>query len=131
MPIPEAEEIAITIRSINWELLDPYYRYEWDDPEWLAKKTGETNEEFKERMRPVEEWRKRKERIFESIARRIKYEALMRRVVAKGHLGKLSSRSIYDMEPTAGVDPDYQVVSTKPDQGDVRITERTALVIKE
>lgn len=131
MPIPEAEEVAITVRRINWELLDSYYRYEWDDPEWLAKKSGEADIEFKERMRPVEEWRGRKQQLLESIARRIKYEALMRRVVAKGHLGKLSSKTIYDMEPTAGIEPDYQVISTKPDKGDVRITERTHLVIKE
>src|SRR5579871_5352256 len=99
MPIPEAEEVTIGVRRINWELLDEYYRYEWDDPDWLAKKPNETDKEFQGRMKPVVEWKKRKEQLLESIARRVKYEVLIKRVVAPGHLGKLSSKSIYDMEP--------------------------------
>ncbi len=130
MPIPEAEEVAIQVRRINWELLDEYYRYDWDDPEWLAKKADETEQEFKERMKPVDEWNKRKEQLLESIARRVKYEVLMRRVVAPGHRGKLNSKSIYDMEPVSGTEPDYQVLLTKPAR-DVRITEATHLVITD
>ena len=130
MPIPEAEEVTIQLRRINWELLDDYYRYEWDDPEWLARKADETKDEFKERMKPVDEWNKRKQQLIESIARRIKYEVLMRRVVAPGHLGKLSSKSIYDMERAAGIAPDYKVLSTKP-VGDVRISEDTHLVLRD
>ncbi len=130
MPIPEAEEVTIKVRRINWELLDDYYRYEWDDPEWLERKANEGDAEFKERVKPVGEWSKRKKQLLESIARRVKYEVLMRRVVAPGHLGKLSYKSIYDTEQMRGIQPDYQVLSTKPPR-DVRISENTNLVVVE
>jgi hypothetical protein len=130
MPIPQAEEVTIQVQRINWELLDGYYRYEWDDPEWLARKAGETENKFNERMKPVREWNKRKQQLLESIARRIKYDVLMKRVVAPGHIGKLTSKSVYDMEPDAGIGPDYQVLSTKPAR-EVRISEDTHLVLKE
>jgi hypothetical protein len=130
MPIPAAEEVTIQIRRINWELLDEYYRYEWDDPQWLARKSDETEDQFKERMQPVDEWYKRKEKLLESIARRIKYEILIKRVVARGHIGKLTPKSVYDMEPETGIGVDYQVLSTKPGK-DVRISEDTLLVLKE
>jgi hypothetical protein len=130
MPIPEAEEVTIQLSRINWELLDDYYRYEWDDPEWLAKKADETEDKFKERVKPVADWNKRKRQLLDSIARRVKYEVLMKRVVAKGHLGKMSSKSVYDMEPASGAEPNYQVLSTKPSR-DVRISENTHLVIIE
>jgi hypothetical protein len=130
MPIPEAEEVVIEVRRINWELLDAYYRYEWDDPEWLARKEDETEGEFKERMKPVNDWKERKQLLLESIARRVKYDVLLKKVVAPGHIGKLTSKSIYDMEPERGIAPDYQVLSTRPAR-DVRITEDTHLVVRE
>jgi hypothetical protein len=130
MPIPNAEEVVIKIKRINWELLDDLYRYEWDDPEWLAKKAKETEEEFNERMKPIHEWNLRKQQLIESIARRVKYEVLLKKVVAPGHIGKLTSKSIYDMEPERGIAPDYYVLSTKPPR-DVRVTEDTHLVIQE
>jgi hypothetical protein len=130
MPIPEAEEVIIKVRRINWELLDDYYRYEWDDPEWLARKENESEAEFKKRIKPVGEWEKRKKQLLESIARRVKYEVLMGRVVGPGHLGKLSYKSIYDAEQIRGIAPDYQVHSTKPPR-DVRISENTNLVVVE
>jgi hypothetical protein len=130
MAIPEAEEVTIEIQRINWELLDDLYRYEWDDPEWLKRNKSESDEEFKERIKPVNDWNKRKLRLLESIARRIKYEALLKRVVAPGHIGKITSKAIYDVEPAAGVDPHYEVVTTKPAR-DVRVSENTRLVVKE
>lgn len=130
MAIPDAEEVTIEIQRINWELLDDLYRYEWDDPEWLARKNPETEQEFKERIKPVNDWNKRKLRLLESIARRIKYETLLKRVVASGHIGKITSKAIYDVEPAAGVDPHYEVLSTKPAR-DVRVSENTHLVVKE
>lgn len=131
MPIPEAEEVTIKLDRIHWELLDPYYRYEWDDPEWLARKDGETEVGFEERLLPATEWKKRKNLVIESVARRIKYEALLKRVVGTGHKGKINSKIIYDTEPARGVDNDYQVLSTRPASRDVRITEATRLLVNE
>lgn len=131
MPIAVAQEVIIKLERINWELLDSYYRYEWDDPEWLARKKEESKQEFEERLLPVEQWKKRKELVLESISRRIKYEALMKRVVGRGHKGKLNSKTVYDMEPESGVDHNYVVLSTEPSSRDVRITEDTRLIIRE
>lgn len=130
MAIHDAKEVTIQLSKINWELLDLSYRYEWDDPEWLARKAGESEDAFMERLKPVDYWLQRKQMLLLSIARRIKYESLIGRVVASGHLGKVSSKTVYDTEPMAGVDPNYEILITKP-AGDVRITASTNLVLKE
>lgn len=130
MAIPTAEEVTIQVVRINWELLDLAYRYEWDDPEWLAQKQDEKEVEYNERLRVVDQWKERKQLLLVSIARRVKHESLMGRVLALGHRGKVTYSSIYDQEPMAGVNPDYQVLFTKP-SGDVRITEATHLVVTD
>jgi len=130
LPVQEAQEVVIELSKLNWELLDLTYRFEWDDSNWNSQKTGESDEAFRKRQKAVEDWTQKKERYLDSIVRRVKYEALQDRVLAKDHLGKVGFKAIYDMEPDAGLDVNYRVLSTKP-SGEVRVTEDTVLKIVE
>ncbi len=130
MPVQEAQEVVIELSKLNWELLDLSYRFEWDDPNWNSKKNGESDEAFRKRQKAVEEWIKKKVQYIDSIVRRVKYEALQGRVVAKDHIGKVGFKAVYDMEPSAGLDVNYRVLSTKP-SGEVRVSEDTVLKIVE
>jgi hypothetical protein len=130
LPVQEAQEVVIELSKLNWDLLDLTYRFEWDDSNWNSQKTGESDEAFRKRQKAVEDWTKKKERYLDSIVRRVKYEALHGRVLAKDHLGKVGFKAIYDMEPGAGLDVNYRVQSTKP-SGEVRVTEETVLKIVE
>ena len=125
-----AIEVTLELPKLNWELFDLTYRFEWDDPEWLQGKPGEPREKKQERLKIIEVWGKRKTQLLESIARRIKYEALNGKVVATGHIGKIPYRSVYDMEPEAGLDIGFEVLETSPD-GEVRIGEETFLKVLE
>ncbi|MFI5421960.1 MAG: hypothetical protein ACHQ1H_13410 [Nitrososphaerales archaeon] len=116
--------------KLNWELLDLSYRFEWDDSNWNSKKTGESDEAFGKRQKAAEDWTKKKAQYLDSIVRRVKYEALQGRVLAKDHIGKVGFKAIYDMEPGAGLDVNYRVLSTKP-SGEVRVTDDTVLKIVE
>ncbi len=128
MPIPDAEEVTIELAKLNWELIDLTYRFEWDDPNWLLEKMSP--EELDKRKSAVQQWRKLREQYLSSINRRIKYEALQDRVVAKDHLGRVPFKVVYDMEPVAGLDVNYRVLDTSPD-GEVRIKEGTTLSLRE
>ncbi|MDA4131292.1 MAG: hypothetical protein OK457_11025 [Thaumarchaeota archaeon] len=129
MPVQDAEDVTIELSKINWEFLDLSYRFEWEDPNWIKAKSGDSDEALK-RKKTLEEWSKKKSEYLASIVRRVKYEALQGRVVAKDHLGKVGFKAIYDMEPGAGLDVSYRVLSTKP-SGEVRVTEDTVLTIVE
>ena len=113
--IPEAEEVVIQLTgSLYWNAFEPGYRDYWDtDPSRGGKLS--------------EEWPKKKEKIHTSIARRVKYEALMGSVVAKDHVGVLSSETIYGN--SLGSSFGYEVLSTKP-EGEVRVTKKTKLTMK-
>ncbi len=128
MPVPDAKEVTIELSKLNWELIDLTYRFEWDDPGWLGEKM--TAEELEKRKTAVQQWQKMKERYVSSISRRVKYEALQDRVVAKDHLGRVPFKVVYDMEPVAGLDVNYRVLSTTP-EGEVRVKEDTALHLRE
>ena len=128
MPIPDAAEVTIELAKLNWELIDLTYRFEWDDPNWLSEKMSP--EELDKRKSAVQQWRKLREQYLFSINRRIKYEALQDRVVAKDHLGRVPFKVVYDMEPVAGLDVNYRVLDTSPD-GEVRIKEGTTLSLRE
>ena len=130
MPVPDAQEVTIELSKLNWELLDLSYRFEWEDSSWTTKKTGESDEAFHKRLKALEDWSKKKSQYLDSITRRVKYEALQGRVVAKDHLGKVSFKAVYDMEPGAGLDVNYRVLSTKP-TGEVRVSEDTVLKLVE
>ncbi|MGI0091195.1 MAG: hypothetical protein ACREBS_05755 [Nitrososphaerales archaeon] len=130
MSVSEAKEVSIELSKINWELLDLTYRFEWGDPEWAKGKKGENEESLRERTKSVQKWEVRKLQHLSSITRRVKYEALLGRVVTKGHIGKVGFRSVYDMDPSEGLDVNYEVLSTKP-EGEVRVTEQTELTIRE
>jgi hypothetical protein len=110
--------------------LDLSYRFEWEDPNWTPPKSGESEEALNKRRKTLEEWSKKKSDYLASIVRRVKYEALQGRVVAKDHLGKVGFKAVYDMGPGAGLDASYRVLSTKP-SGEVRVTEDTVLTIVE
>jgi len=128
MPVPDAKEVTIELSKLNWELIDLTYRFEWDDPAWVEEKV--TGEELEKREIVVEQWREARERYMSSIGRRVKYEALQDRVVAKDHLGRVPFKVVYDMEPVAGLDVNYRVLSTTPG-GEVRIKEDTILYLQE
>ena len=131
LTIVDAEQVVIELTKINWELLDLTYRFEWDEAEWGKRKSNEPEEAFRARTDMVNQWNEKKNKQYLlSIARRIKYESLLGRVLAKGHIGKVSFRAVYDMEPEAGLDLNYEVLSTRP-EGEVRINEETILVVKE
>jgi hypothetical protein len=128
LSVLDAKDIGIELSKLNWELIDLTYRFEWDDPKWLAEKTSD--EVATKRKSSVEMWSKKREQYISSISRRVKYEALLNRVVAKDHLGRIPFKVVYDMEPVAGLDVNYRVVSTEP-TGEVRITEDTVLDLIE
>jgi hypothetical protein len=128
MQVPDAKEMTIELSKLNWELIDLAYRFEWDDPAWLREKM--TAEELEKRKTSVQQWQKLKEQHISSISRRVKYEALQDRVVAKDHLGRVPFKVIYDMEPVAGLDVNYRVLSTTP-EGEVRVKETTTLHLQE
>jgi len=128
MPVKDAKQVTIELSKLNWELMNLGYRFEWDDPAW--PKDVKKNESRVERIRLVQKWKKKKSQYLESISRRVKYEALMDRVVAKGHLGKVGFKTIYDMDPGAGLDVNYEVLSTRPG-GEVRVNEETRLKLRE
>ena len=128
MSVLDAKDVGIELSKLNWELIDLTYRFEWDDPKWLAEKTSD--EVPAKRKSSVEMWSKKRQQYISSIARRVKYEALLNRVVAKDHLGRIPFKVVYDMEPVAGLDVNYRVVSTDPG-GEVRITEDTVLDLTE
>ena len=125
MPVQEAKSVTIELSKINWELLDLTYRFEWDDPNWVTQKGGSQAEK-----KTIEQWMKKKQQYLSSITRRVKYEALMGRVVSKDHLGKVGFKAVYDMDPSAGLDVSYRVLSTTPG-GEVRVYEDTVLELKE
>ena len=129
MPVEDAKEVTIELSKLNWELIDLNYRFEWDDPAWLTEDKGK-RDVMEKRKNTVEEWSKKREQYLSSIRRRVKYEALLGRIVAKDHLGRISFKVVYDMEPVAGLDVNYRILSTVPD-GEVRITEETNLELKE
>ena len=116
--------------KLNWKLLDLTYRFEWDESEWPSKKAGESEIEADKRKKAFGEWSKKKQQYLSSITRRVKYEALLGRVVSKGHLGKVGFKAVYDMDPSAGLDVSYKVLSTIPG-GEVRVNEDTLLELKE
>lgn len=126
MAIQDAKKITIELSKLNWELIDLSYRFEWDDPGWVGQKPGDANM----RKRAVEEWSKKREQYISSISRRVKYEGLLGRVVAKDHLGRVPFKVVYDMEPVAGLDVNYRVLSTMP-EGEVRVNEDTLLELRE
>ena len=130
MQVLEAKELNIELSKLNWELLDLTYRLEWEDPEWAKRKSGENETSFRERMAKVQQWEQRKKQYLASISRRVKHEALLGRVVSKGHIGKVGFQYVYDMDPGQGLDVNYEVISTKP-EGEVRVTEETELKISE
>lgn len=126
----EAKHVSIEIDKLNWELIDLTYRFEWDDPAWLSAEKTIKPEEVVKRKKAVEDWLQKKKQYLSSIKRRIKFEGLMGRVVAKDHLGRVPFRVIYDTEPVAGLDVNYKVLSTIP-AGDVRVGEDTELELQE
>lgn len=128
MTVQNAKDVAIEISKLNWELIDLTYRFEWDDPVWIGKNID--REEATKRRAIVEEWSKKKKQYIASIRRRVKYEALLGRVVARDHLGRVPFKVVYDMEPVEGLDVNYRVLSTLP-EGEVRITEETLLDLVE
>ena len=128
MPVPDAKEVTIELSKLNWELIDLTYRFEWDDLAWVEEKV--TPEELEKRKIVVEQWWEARERYMSSIGRRVKYEALQDRVVAKDHLGRVPFKVVYDMEPVAGLDVSYRVLSTAPG-GEVRVKEDTILYLQE
>jgi len=128
LPVLDAKEVTIELSKLNWELLDLTYRFEWDDSEWMGK--GGTEIEAEKRKKAADEWSKKKQQYLSSITRRVKYEALMGRVVSKGHLGKVGFKAVYDMDPGAGLDVSYKVISTSPG-GEVRVNEDTLLALRE
>jgi hypothetical protein len=130
LPVPEAQEVTLELSKLNWELLDLSYRFEWDDSSWTSRKTGESEEAFQKRGKAFDDWTKKKGLYLDSITRRVKYEALEGHVVAKDHLGKVGFKAVYDMEPGAGLDVGYRVLSTKP-SGEVRVVEDTILKLVE
>jgi hypothetical protein len=130
LPVSEAKAVTVELSKLNWELLDLTYRFEWDDTEWSRKKAGESEEETEKRKKAVDGWSKKKELYLSSITRRVKYEALLGRVVAKGHLGKVGFKAVYDMDPSVGLDVSYRVLSTAP-SGEVRVGEDTVVDLKE
>jgi hypothetical protein len=130
LPVQDAQEVTLELSKLNWELLDLSYRFEWDDSSWTTKKSGESDVVFNKRAKTFEDWTKKKQQHLDSISRRVKYEALLGRVIAKDHLGKVGFKAVYDMDPGAGLDVNYRVLSTKP-SGEVRVTEDTALNLVE
>jgi hypothetical protein len=130
MTVAEAKVLDIQLSKLNWELLDLTYRQEWEDSDWTERKSGESEVSFNDRITKSEGWKDRKKQYLDSISRRVKYEALLGRVVSKGHIGKVGFHHIYDMEPSEGLDVNYEVISTKPD-GEVRVTEETELRLSE
>jgi len=127
LPVLDAKSVEVELSKLNWELIDLTYRFEWDDPNWIS---GQKPEEVAKRKSAVESWSEKKQQYLSSIARRVKYEALIGRVVAKDHLGRVAFKIVYDMEPVAGLDVNYRVLSTIPN-GEVRINEDTILNLKE
>jgi hypothetical protein len=125
----DAKKVSIEITKLNWELIDLNYRFEWDDPTWINGKNAKV-EEMGRREKIVRDWSEKKQEYLTSIQRRIKYEGLMGRVVAKDHLGRVPFKVVYDAEPVAGLDVNYRVLSTIP-KGEVRIGEDTDLELKE
>jgi len=130
LPVQDAKAVTIELSKLNWELLDLSYRFEWDDSGWTSKKIGESESEVEKRKKAVDEWSNKKQQYLSSITRRVKYEALSGRVVSKGHLGKVSFKAVYDMDPSAGLDVSYWVLSTTP-EGEVRVNEDTVLDLRE
>jgi len=128
LSVQDAKEVVIELSQLNWELIDMTYRFEWDDPTWLSEKVGQ--DEAAKRKNIEQQWRKTKEQYMASITRRVKYEALLGRVIAKGHLGRVPFKVVYDMEPVAGLDVNYRVLSTTP-EGEVRMKEDTVLKLSE
>lgn len=127
MPVQDAKEISLELSKLNWELIDLSYRFEWDDPSWV---TEGKSEEIAKRKKTIEDWSIKKSQYLASISRRIKYEGLLGRVVARDHLGRVPFKVVYDMEPVAGLDVNYRVLSTIPD-GEVRVSDETVLELKE
>jgi hypothetical protein len=130
LTVRDAEEVTLELSKLNWELLDMTYRFEWDDPEWLAGTKKKSAGDRGEREKILAEWRAKKEKYLSSITRRVKYEALLGRVVAAGHIGKVPYKAVYDMDPEVGLDVNYEIISTKP-SGEVRVTEDTKLNLRE
>jgi hypothetical protein len=130
LPVQDAKAVTIELSKLNWELLDLTYRFEWDDSGWTSKKPGESEVEVDRRKKAVDEWSRKKQQYLSSITRRVKYEALSGRVVSKGHLGKVGFKAVYDMDPSAGLDVSYKVLSTTPG-GEVRVNEDTVLELRE
>lgn len=120
------KKVTIELSKLNWELIDLSYRFEWDDPSWIYQKP----EDSSHRRKTVEEWHMKKGEYMSSISRRVKYEALLGRVIAKDHLGRVPFKVVYDMEPVAGLDVNYRVLSTTP-EGEVRVVEDTVLELRE
>jgi len=127
LPVQDAKEISLELSKLNWELIDLSYRFEWDDPSWV---TEGKSEEIAKRKKTIEDWSIKKSQYLASISRRIKYEGLLGRVVARDHLGRVPFKVVYDMEPVAGLDVNYRVLSTIPD-GEVRVSDETVLELKE
>jgi cell division protein 48 (CDC48)-like len=130
LPIQDAKEVTIELSKLNWELLDLTYRFEWDESDWTNKKARESDVEADKRKKLIGEWSKKKQQYLTSITRRVKYEALQGRVVSKDHLGKVGFKAVYDIDPSAGLDVSYKVLSTIP-SGEVRVNEDTKLELKE
>ena len=128
LPVQDAKSVSIELSKLNWELIDLTYRFEWDDPNWITEKAD--GDEVTKRKKVAQDWSEKRDRYMSSISRRVKYEALLGRVVAKGHLGRVPFKTVYDMEPVAGLDVNYRVLTTMPD-GEVRIGEDTVLDLKE
>lgn len=110
LAVPDAEEVVLKVRNVNWELFDASYREYHDRPD-ASEHT---------------EWLKKKEMFLGSASRRAKFRALMGEVVAVGHVGNLSYDVVYDRKWQQNLE--YTVVSTRP-EGEVRIAEKTKLYL--
>lgn len=62
-----------------------------------------------------------------TVARRLKYEYLLGRIVATGDVGKAPKEVIYDAG--IGWDTSFRIARTKP-EGEVKITSKTAFSVK-
>ena len=111
--IPDAQEVVIRLEErIDGRLFDPLYR-EWQD---------------KPDRPDYSELGKKKASFMVTASRRaVRQMELKGEVVAKGHRGKLSYDSFYDLKSDSR-HHNYVVVSTRPD-AEVRIVENTLLAI--
>lgn len=99
--VPEADEVVIKI-------LQPHTIEKFMGLKW--KSEGEIQQ------------------ILRSIARRAKYEFLLWKVVAEGHVGTLPREVVWEGKRPSW-DADYEVTGTKP-KDDVQVTPKTKVICK-